>query len=294
MLVAGLAAPGLALACGICKGSLEDPRAARLAFGYSLSVLAMLGVVFGLAFGGGAFLMRQADPAAFARLSQRARGTAWSWPGRIVLVALAAVVLLGADQILRAAPAAAPARLPVAALAGRIPLNDNPLNDHAAALTAADLRQHAVVVTFFATWCGPCREQLTDLAALRRELGDQVSVVAVNVLESNPNLPAERHVHADGSIHYHTPPAPEHAIREWLAEENLALPILAGDEALVAAFGGITRLPTTLVFDPDGRLTRFYINEPVGEFVRPTLAALRKDVQAALRDPAQVDPSTAR
>jgi thiol-disulfide isomerase/thioredoxin len=284
--VAGWAlAPDSAWACGICKGSVEDPRAARLAFGYSLSVLAMLVVVFGLVVGGGAFLMREADPMAFSRLSRQARERIASRSGRLVLVAVVAAALVGAGQVLRAAPAAAPARLPVAALAGRIPLDSGGAGGPWPAVASADLRGQVVVLTFFATWCGPCREQLADLAALRQELGDGVTVLAVNVLEANPNLPAERHRHPDGSIHVHTPPAAESTVRAWLAEERPALPVLAGDEALVGAFGGVTRLPTTLVFAPDGRLARYYLNEPVGEFVRPALATLRADVQAALRRP---------
>ena len=47
----------------------------------------------------------------------------------------------------------------------------------------ADFTGKPVVVNFFASWCGPCQQELPDLAAAARKLAGRVSFVAVNSKE---------------------------------------------------------------------------------------------------------------
>ncbi|MBP8293828.1 MAG: TlpA family protein disulfide reductase [Caldilineaceae bacterium] len=54
-----------------------------------------------------------------------------------------------------------------------------------AAFTLADFAGQTVFVEPFATWCGNCRQQLTNVQAARAALGDDVVIVALSV---EPNI----------------------------------------------------------------------------------------------------------
>lgn len=60
---------------------------------------------------------------------------------------------------------------------------DLPAIEGSGRVRLADFKGKPVVVNFFASWCGPCQQELPDLAAASKKLTGKVAFVAVNSKE---------------------------------------------------------------------------------------------------------------
>jgi thiol-disulfide isomerase/thioredoxin len=102
---------------------------------------------------------------------------------------------------------------------------DGPVVDPAA------LRGKVVVVNFWATWCGPCKEEMPSLERLQRAFApSQVQVVAITTDQQ------------------------EQAMRAFAKSLGLSFPILIDQSKDVSAAFGVRGLPTTIIIGPDGHL----------------------------------------
>lgn len=117
------------------------------------------------------------------------------------------------------------------------PLPAFSLNDIAGnTLTNETLKGKVVLLDFWATWCGPCREAAPVMQQLHEEFGERgLMVIGANTSEFN-----------DGQI-IKTPDA----ARAYAAEHNYTYTFTYGSDDLKAACGA-TGLPTFLVIDSDG------------------------------------------
>lgn len=99
-------------------------------------------------------------------------------------------------------------------------------------LGLADYAGRVVLLNIWATWCGPCREEMSTLNDLQARLGSKdFEVVALSIDRAGPE-----------------------PVRAFFAELNLSSLRLYIDETGVSArAAGVIGLPTTLLIDRQGR-----------------------------------------
>jgi thiol-disulfide isomerase/thioredoxin len=95
----------------------------------------------------------------------------------------------------------------------------------------ADLKGKWVVVNFWATWCAPCVKEIPEIAVFAREHGDQVRVLGVAL-----DWDDEKQVLAFARKVGHT------------------YPLVLGTDESEKAFGKMKGLPTTIVYNPAGKV----------------------------------------
>ncbi len=99
-------------------------------------------------------------------------------------------------------------------------------------VNAGQFKGKVVVVDFWATWCGPCREEIPGYIKLQEKYGkDGLVIVGVSLDRKGPE-----------------------AVRKFVEREGMNYVVVMGDAATVEAFGGFDAIPTTFLIDRDGNI----------------------------------------
>jgi thiol-disulfide isomerase/thioredoxin len=102
----------------------------------------------------------------------------------------------------------------------------------------ADYKGKVVLVNFWATWCGPCVQEMPSIQRLKEKLaGRPFAVLAVNLDE------------------------PESRIRNFLAKVAVDFPILLDPERKTSRAWNARILPATYIVGPDGKIRYSVIGE---------------------------------
>ena len=123
-----------------------------------------------------------------------------------------------------------------------------------------------VVVSFFASWCPPCRvefEQLKELHAAYAGLG--LAVVVVNLFEDWAGFD-------DGGVR----------LVRFLAGRDVPFAVVKGSGIAQAAFGNVRGIPTLFIFGRDGRAATHFVREPGTARTHLGLAELRAAIERLL------------
>ena len=102
----------------------------------------------------------------------------------------------------------------------------------------ADLKGKWVVVNFWATWCAPCVKEIPDFAAFATAQPSKVRVVGV-ALDWDETGKRE---------------ADEKKVKAFAKKVGLTYPLVLATEASEKSFGKMKGLPTTIIYDPAGKI----------------------------------------
>jgi cytochrome c biogenesis protein CcmG, thiol:disulfide interchange protein DsbE len=105
------------------------------------------------------------------------------------------------------------------------------MNLDGARIDTRDLIGRVVILTFWATWCGPCREELPLLSAYAEQHAARGLSVLGFTLDSAENLPKVRHV-----------------------AQTLSFPVGLLENSSLPGYGRIWRIPVNFTIDRQGRL----------------------------------------
>jgi len=126
-------------------------------------------------------------------------------------------------------------------------------------LTVSGHKGKVVIVTFWASWCGPCRQELPILGKLQKAVGrDHLEVIAINFKEDQREF--------------------RNVLR---ANKDIALTYVHDRRGTISDRYGVTSLPNMFVIDRDGRVAhvhRGYSPEMLEGFIEEMLALLPEEV----------------
>ena len=122
-------------------------------------------------------------------------------------------------------------------------------------VTMESFRGQPVLITFWASWCGPCRLELPELQKMHEEFGERGFVlITVNVDDSSM------------------------AAKRFLEVTRLEIPVYRVARADLLTLG-VRNIPTNILLDLEGHPARIYegYSSSVPEIIRGLVAAMLED-----------------
>jgi thiol-disulfide isomerase/thioredoxin len=93
-----------------------------------------------------------------------------------------------------------------------------------------------LLVTFFATWCPPCMQEVPDLINLQTKYSNKgFSVIALSVDEGGPKV-----------------------VKKLVEKRSINYPVLMADRSTAQSFGGVVGIPTSFLINSKGNVVKKY------------------------------------
>jgi len=93
-----------------------------------------------------------------------------------------------------------------------------------------------VLVNFWATWCPPCLEEIPDLVALHENKKNNLVVIGVAMDYRNPK-----------------------DVLQFAEQMMISYPMVLGDYKLATQVGTVSGLPTTYLYNPQGKQVAYNV-----------------------------------
>jgi len=121
-------------------------------------------------------------------------------------------------------------------------------------VSSDSFKDKVLLITFFATWCPPCRQEIPTLIELHQKLGPQgFSVLGISVDEGGAGI-----------------------VAKLVKQEKINYPVLMSDGSTPNKFGGVAGIPTSFLVNRKGHVVKKYPG-----FVPHKL--LQRDIEAILQ-----------
>ncbi len=129
-------------------------------------------------------------------------------------------------------------------------------------VSTANLRGKVVLLTFWATWCGPCREEIPELNQLAARYPDKVAIIGISMDDGPPR-----------------------AVHDFAKKVGMHYPVVMGTEEISHEYGGVPALPTSFLVNADGGIVQKHVGlYPIEVFDLEIRALLKMPVDAKNRN----------
>ena len=103
-------------------------------------------------------------------------------------------------------------------------------------LTLQTYKGKVVLLNFWATWCGPCRAEISGLIRIQEAYKDRLQIIGMDVDDND----AER-------------------LRAFVKDKGINYPVAMTPVPVRLAYGGISALPTLFVINQEGKMVQKHV-----------------------------------
>ena len=120
-------------------------------------------------------------------------------------------------------------------------------------VSSEQFKGKVVVVDFWATWCGPCRQEIPGYVELAKKYAQQgLVIVGVSLDQAGPEV-----------------------VKAFGQRYGVSYPLVMGDDEVQAKFGGMDAIPTTFLIDRAGNVRDKKVGvEPTEEYEQKVASLL--------------------
>src|SRR6185437_15066936 len=103
-------------------------------------------------------------------------------------------------------------------------------------ITTSAFPGKVVLLSFWATWCPPCRLEIPELIELQKRYKGQLQVIGVSMDDDGPQQ-----------------------VAQFAARVGITYSIVMGSPEIVREYGGVPALPTNFLINPQGKVVQKHI-----------------------------------
>jgi peroxiredoxin len=118
----------------------------------------------------------------------------------------------------------------------------------------SDFRGNVVILNFFATWCGPCRQEIPDLVKLYQGFAEHgLRIIGVSMDEGGADV-----------------------LKPFIRQYNMTYPVVLATRQMVLDYGGVQGIPNTFLIDRKGLISENFMGLVPGYQVESSVRRLLK------------------